>query len=81
MLKTHPEPVIEALRARIRRQGIRQVAADLCMSENYTRGMSTGARKMTRFVAWKLGYVGKFVWTPATDPGENPNLIKSSHHK
>jgi hypothetical protein len=64
-LKPHPDPVIEALRQRIRLVGISRVADEFGFSITYIRRLSTGFKPMTPYVAGKLGF--ERVWLPKKD--------------
>ena len=78
-LKPHPVPVIEALRARMRKEGIRMVASDLNLAVSYVEKLSRGARPMSKFVAERLGFEQVIIWLPKERKVENDSNSHSAY--
>ena len=64
------DPVIEALRQRLRRRGLLRVAEDLGISVSYTEALAYGKRSMTLHVAGILGFERQVIWRSVQKPDQ-----------
>ena len=70
--KQSPIPVIEALRAQRRRRGLLRVAEDFNLSPVYIESIAYYRRRMTDYVAGRLGFERVTIWQPVDVGARQP---------